>query len=357
MKKILFYNILIFFILIALIEVFFGYWFDENNFGILMRKHRMQTSIYQVKFDEKIYKHTYRRNFYGFRGGEIDPKFQKIIFIGGSTGNQKYTPEELTIVEQLNEKLINKNINEKIYNASMDGKSTFGIINDFEFWFPKLNQFSPKLFIFYIGLNDKFYRGNCQLGNEEKFDRNDCQISFDLNDRIIDYIKNNSITYALLKKIKYQYFNTEIKLRYNFFGYGGVDKLYKDFDYTNYEQAKKIHYSVNRTDEQIFVEKELFKRLNKISEYVKNYNAEAIYITQVQHDGLKQKNLFYANEIIKKFCRENNYTLIALDEFAIMNEGDFYDPWHTTLKGSKKITNYISPIIINKIEQIFETKN
>ena len=54
--------------------------------------------------------------FVGFGGGEIDPKFQKIIFIGGSTGNQKYTPEELTIVEQLNKKLINKNINEKIYN-------------------------------------------------------------------------------------------------------------------------------------------------------------------------------------------------------------------------------------------------
>ena len=78
-----------------------------------------------------------------------------------------------------------------------------------------------------------------ELCTEEKFDRNDCQISFDLNDRIISYKKNNSITYALLKKIKYQYFNTEIKLRYNFFGYGGVDKLYKDFDYTNYEQAKK----------------------------------------------------------------------------------------------------------------------
>ena len=69
-------------------------------------------------------------------------------------------------------------------------------------------------------------------------------------------------------------------------------------------KQKKIHYSVNRTDEQIFVEKELFKRLNKISEYVKNYNAEAIYITQVQHDGLKQKNLFYANEIIKKFIEK-----------------------------------------------------
>ena len=40
---------------------------------------------------------------------------------------------------------------------------SFGIINDFEFWFPKLNQFSPKLFIFYIGLNDKFYRGNCRI--------------------------------------------------------------------------------------------------------------------------------------------------------------------------------------------------
>ena len=105
----------------------------------------------------------------------------------------------MTIVGLINDELKKRGVKQKIYNGSMDGKSTFGIINDFNFWFPKkLENFSPELFIFFIGLNDKFYRGNCQLNG--KFDPNDCQMSRNLKNRIVDHIKNNSITYFLLKK-------------------------------------------------------------------------------------------------------------------------------------------------------------
>ncbi len=349
MKKIIFINSLIFIFLLFLIEIFFGYWFDPNNFGILMKKQRLHKSEYKVKFEGKEYQHFYKRNFYGFRGDDVDPKFKKIIFIGGSTGNQRFTPEEFTIVGQLNTKLRNNDIDQRIFNASMDGKSTFGIINDFKFWFPKLEEFQPKLFIFYIGLNDKFYRGNCKLDDKKKFDSNDCQISFDLKNRVIDYVKNNSITYYLLKKVKYKYFDSEIKLRYDFFGYENSDKLYENFNYIDYKKASKIHNSKLKSEQEIFIEIELKKRLKKISEFVEKYNSEAIYITQVQHDGLSNRPLYFANEAIKEFSRENGYILIPLDEIAKMQKGDFYDPWHTTIAGSSKITSYIGDVIINKI--------
>ena len=47
-----------------------------------------------------------------------------------------------------------KNLNHdiKIYNASTDGKSVNGYINDFNFWFPKIPNFNPKYVIFYIGI-------------------------------------------------------------------------------------------------------------------------------------------------------------------------------------------------------------
>jgi len=35
--KILFINCIIFFSLIFIFEIFFGYWFKENNFGFIMR--------------------------------------------------------------------------------------------------------------------------------------------------------------------------------------------------------------------------------------------------------------------------------------------------------------------------------
>ena len=56
--KILFYNLIIFTIFIAIIESIFGYWFSENNFGIYMRKERklniereMITKNFQINCD------------------------------------------------------------------------------------------------------------------------------------------------------------------------------------------------------------------------------------------------------------------------------------------------------------------
>ena len=42
----------------------------------------------------KEYKFFYKRNFYGFRGDEFDPKDVKIVFEGGSTGNQRFTSQK-----------------------------------------------------------------------------------------------------------------------------------------------------------------------------------------------------------------------------------------------------------------------
>ena len=101
--KIIFYNLIIFIIFIVIFESIFGYWFSENNFGIYMRKERkLNVEREMISQNIKI-KHYYKRNFYGFRGEEFDPKDVKVIFQGGSTGNEEYMPEELTIVGKLNE--------------------------------------------------------------------------------------------------------------------------------------------------------------------------------------------------------------------------------------------------------------
>ncbi len=342
--KILIINFSVFIFLIAIIEIFFGYWFDKYNFGYLMREHRLKNSTYKVKHFENEYVVNYRRNFHGFRGKELNPSDVKSVFIGGSTGNQRYTPEEFTIVELLNKSFIKNNINLKLYNASMDGKSTFGIINDFEHWFTKLEKFSPNLFIFYIGLNDKFYRGNCDE-NKGTFDGSDCHYDPKLLGKIRDYIKNNSFFSFKIKQLQSKY-NKKIKLRYGLFGY--TENLYEDYDFINYESAKKKHKS-KENKEEIFVKKELVKRLNRIMSYVERYNAKAIFITQIEFNGLSNRNLFLANETVKKFCEENNVDLIRLDEDLEMSKFDFYDPWHTTVEGSKKISRYIFDELIKYI--------
>ena len=132
--------------------------------------------------DEKKYRFFYKRNFYGFRGEEVDPKNIKIVFLGGSTGNQRVTPENITIVGLLNTKLNEDGYNFKIYNGSTDGKSTKGYVNDFKYWFPKIPNFNPKIIIFYTGINDSVYH---------KMNKYDIPWRFTPYEKIRDYIKKN----------------------------------------------------------------------------------------------------------------------------------------------------------------------
>ena len=128
-----------------------------------MRAERNKNWKTTSTFNNKEYTFFYKRNFYGFRGNEFDPREIKIIFNGGSTSNQRYTPEELTIVGLLNSKLSKDNINKKIYNAATNGKSLRGIIYDFKFWFNKIDNLSPKIIILYLGINEQALASNLSL--------------------------------------------------------------------------------------------------------------------------------------------------------------------------------------------------
>ena len=55
LSKVILINILILISAFALIEIFFGYWFDEDNLGPYMREHRMKKNSFSIKYDEKTY--------------------------------------------------------------------------------------------------------------------------------------------------------------------------------------------------------------------------------------------------------------------------------------------------------------
>ena len=101
--------------------------------------------------------------------------------------------ENLTIVGHLNKKFSDTNQDELIYNASTDGKSVTGYINDFKHWFTKIPELKPQYVIFYIGINDRFIDDNFYLDNK---------ISESTIDQVKDYIKNNSIIVDKFKDLK-----------------------------------------------------------------------------------------------------------------------------------------------------------
>ena len=309
-----------------------GYWFTKNNFGIYMRNERDKNWKTSSTFNGKNYNFFYKRNFYGFRGAEFDPKNVKIIFEGGSTANQRFTPENLTIVGQLNKKFINENIDIKIYNASTDGKTLKGIIYDFIHWFPKINNLSPKYLIFYLGINERVLPKDY---NEYEYD---LKVRKKKIGRVKDYIKNNSFIYRKYISIKKKYFPKDTS------GYFFKSaELYNNFNYTNYNNAINLQRELSKEDYKIL--KQLDKRLLILRNIIKSNQLTPIIITQVAYDGLKDQKLFLINERLKEFSKNNNFLIIKLDEIIEMELNDFYDEVHTTPQGSERIANTIYPFL------------
>ena len=286
--RVIIYNFSVFIFFIILLEAIFGYWFKKENFGIYMRKERKLNWETTSSFYGKEFKFFYKRNFWGFRGEEFDPKDVRVVFEGGSTGNQRFTPENLTIVGLLNNNFRNINQNLKIYNASTDGKSVSGYINDFNFWFPKIPEFNPKYVIFYIGVNDRFYNYNDRYFLDNK-------ISEQKFDQFKDYIKNNSFWVDKFKLIKNKYFPK------NTFAYDlSNNSLYDNYEYIDYQKALEIHEKID--NENLILIKNFRSKLKKLNLIINDRGIKPIFINQLMYDGLKDKKLFLINNELKSFA-------------------------------------------------------
>ena len=340
--RVIIYNFSVFIFFIILLEAIFGYWFKKENFGIYMRKERKLNWETTSSFYGKEFKFFYKRNFWGFRGEEFDPKDVRVVFEGGSTGNQRFTPENLTIVGLLNNNFRNINQNLKIYNASTDGKSVSGYINDFNFWFPKIPEFNPKYVIFYIGVNDRFYNYNDRYFLDNK-------ISEQKFDQFKDYIKNNSFWVDKFKLIKNKYFPK------NTFAYDlSNNSLYDNYEYIDYQKALEIHEKID--NENLILIKNFRSKLKKLNLIINDRGIKPIFINQLMYDGLKDKKLFLINNELKSFALENNYFFIPLDEILRMEQNDYFDTAHTTPQGSKRIADTIFPLLLEYFRENNEIK-
>ena len=102
---------------LLVVEIFFGYWFSKDNLGPYMREHRLKKNPIILTYKDVKYDFIYKRNYFGFRGEEVDPSLIEAVIIGGSAIDERYKPDEFTITENLNTLLKNKGYNFKIINA------------------------------------------------------------------------------------------------------------------------------------------------------------------------------------------------------------------------------------------------
>ena len=89
--KVISINILIFFLLILLLDLFLGDWFT-NSFNLKLNSERNINRSYQFNFTNHTGISYYKRNKLGFRiDKDINPHDINIVFLGGSTINEKFT--------------------------------------------------------------------------------------------------------------------------------------------------------------------------------------------------------------------------------------------------------------------------
>jgi lysophospholipase L1-like esterase len=97
----------------------------------------------------------YVRDKYGLRDDCASPADIDILTVGGSTTDQRYLSQESTY-QAVMEKALTHAAGQQVCvgNAGVDGQSTYGHLRSFRDWFPLIPGLRPKLFLFYIGIND-----------------------------------------------------------------------------------------------------------------------------------------------------------------------------------------------------------
>ena len=332
--KIIFFNLLILLSFVLCIELFFGYWFQKDNFGAYMREHRMKNQRTEwINGDEKVI-YFYRRNYHGFRAEDIQPSKIDAIILGGSVIDERYKPEQYTITAYLNKKL-KKDFKINLINAGVEGQSTRGMIQGFKNWLFKLENFNPKFILFYVGLND--------LPFKEKDDPADLKLDGhllnpDKKDVFIDNVRSRSILYDSARIFKFKYLP-----RKGFVKYDATDNsahYIKSYNFISYDEAVK-NYDIDQLKKKYKKKiKNYLYRIDKLYELSKTLNSIPIFITNIASYGHREK-LFILNYELMNRCKLKNYNCIDMAKNISGKIEYWRDGTHTTKEGSETFANEI----------------
>lgn len=349
--KIIAINLFILITGLLLIELILGGWFRNKNKiknlnVIISAKYTYDCDLYS---DTNI-KIQYTRDDFGLRGGGSfnRPEEINILTVGGSTTDQRYINDGETwqdIIENCYKAEGSKVI---LANAGVDGQSTFGHIKNFQNWFNNIPNLKPEYIVFYIGIND-FYR----TADNSSFDMLD-------DSNFKKTFKDNSIFYNFYQT----YRNWRKAISY---GLGHKKVSFPEFTYVEKGVAPKELYTLY--DKNIIG---FENRIKKLAECSRALGAEPIFVSQpcmmfkINNSGIVQgvsetsfiegypyNGIDYyhllnrLNDAMYKICKDN-FKYIDLTNAPVWDEKDFYDFFHNTPSGAKKIGEMIYEKIKNQ---------
>ncbi len=335
--RVIIINILIFIFGMIIIELIFGNWFGNKNYGNLLLNINKSKIINNLPYKSNK-PALYTTDKHGFRANDYSLKDISILIIGGSTTEEKLTDDKLIWTKKLENYL--NSVNNKTLNAGVGGQTSFGHVKIFDLWLSRFEELKPKITLFYIGINDALFLVEnlnkstvYEKGRSIRSVNRDLLIRDNSLDNIIQLLKNNSAIVLFFKMIKGNW----ISLKYNF-GYFKIPSMWnQDYEpnaYNNlYIDEQKILNYLSKYD----------SNLNQLISNSINLNSVPILITQnVSKDHWIYEPLKIINNYTLKYCRLNRVICIDLAHKINLNKSDFYDGIHTNPNGSDKVAKFIS---------------
>ena len=330
--------------LLIVIELIFGSWFKKNNIGSLLIPKQQSNLITNFPYKSEDVG-IYTRDQYGFRANNYDLKDINILILGGSTTEEREVDDQ-KIWTKIFEKNLKKNL--KVLNAGIGGQTSLGHKEMFNLWFNKFDTLSPNFIVVFLGINDALYLvenmtqqknlnifppSKLENGRNINHSNRDALIHIRQSDKIIQYIKNNSILHTLYLVIKGNLISNKYKINYN-------DDI-KTFEPYKTKSPKNVILSEGYLDQ---FENYFHNNLLQIYNYTNVYNSNLILVTQlVSSKHWIKEYLEIINKFTISFCKIKKINCIDLEKKIFgLNDDFFYDGIHTDTNGSKIIGEFIA---------------
>jgi hypothetical protein len=356
--KLVLINVIIFVVGIVSLEILFGGWFDARK---LNKLNLTTDKTYSLNVSE-LYPSTspetiYTRDKYGLRGTHNSPREIDILTVGGSTTDQKFIGDGATWQDVIQQQFTDSGMNLIIANAGIDGQSTYGHLKNFEWWFPYIPNLSPKFILYYVGLNDF---------NRTEGRRQDRLVKRKHKFNLIQNIENYSAIWNVLRKIEGTYDAMIVK---------EINHRNIDFDEKEWT-TERLHDNYDFMQPRL---EDFAVRLKELSKRTIDLGAVPVFISQPARkyrmtptgmEGIVSGNLsrntyegikitgvdFFhmmrkMDQTIKQVALETDAVYIDLGSQTDWDDEDFYDFFHMTPSGAKKVGLFIYTELKNIVQK------
>ncbi len=334
-------NVAILLVLTTIVELAMGSWLSGANLGTLNVHTNVRLRITESPYYPPGAVAQYNRDRFGLRGDYGgDPARVTMLAVGGSTTNEVTVGDADIWTSVLQRTLRADGSAITIANAGVDGHSSLGHIKSFDLWFPKVPGLKPRHVLFFIGVNERGVAANANAGADSLAHSTAFK-------RIRSYVENNSAIVRAGRILRGWFAARRIGVHH---GRGKGET--KD---SRWVPARIPPDLAERISADLAA---YGQRLRVLHAKTLAFGATPIYVTQINGDGRVVDGVLHEidgsgggaafaelalyNAVLLQFCAEAKARCIDLARELRFGPGDFYDSYHTTPQGSRKIGTYLA---------------